>query len=473
MRWRLRYQILLPMAGVMLGTLAGVSVLNAYLSVRRVKTHIQRQLCDVADTLADSSFPLTDAVLAQTRGLSGADFVVTDTSGKILASSRDGLTPPTLQESGRHSKHITLGEAIQVGKERYFHAVIRLARRSTADAPILLHILYPEEHYRAAWRDAVTPPLWVGAAALVMVVLLAVVIASHVTRPLEQLRSQVDRIAHGDFQPMSLSRRNDEMLDLGQSINRMAAMLTRFEEEVRRNEQLRTLGQVSGGIAHQLRNAATGCRMALDLHRRECPVVEAGGTLDVAKRQLALMERYLQQFLTSRSQPSKPHAQVNLASVVENAVSLVHPAAEHVGIDLKWVAPQTPASVNGDADLLEQLVVNLLLNAVDAAVQHDEKRSQPDRGRVVVEILQPEHGRVLLEVKDSGTGPAGEIRDRMFEPLVTGKADGTGLGLSVAREVAEQHGSEIRWERRGEMTCFRVELPLFSVEREYVEVAGR
>ena len=473
MRWSLRYQILLPMAAVMFATLLGVSVLNAYLSVRRTKTHIQEQLRDVAGTLADSSFPLTDAVLRQTRGLSGADFVVTDTLGKVLSSSREGLTPPALREPPRHGQQITLGEAVRVGEKRYFHAAVRLARRPTADAPILLHILYPEERYRAAWRDAVYPPLWVGAVAVVMVVLLAVAIAAHVTRPLERLRSQVGQIARGDFQPMSLSRRNDELLDLGQSINRMAEMLARYEDEVRRSERLRTLGQVSGGVAHQLRNAATGCRLALDLHDRECKNAEDDETLDVAKRQLALMERYLQQLLASRNLPQKPHQQVNLSSVVGNAVSLVHPSAEHVGVDLKWIAPETPASVAGDADLLGQLVVNLLLNAVDAAVERDEQESRPVRGEVVVEVRRREDGRVLLEVKDSGTGPAAEIRDRMFEPLVTGKADGTGLGLSVAREIAQGHGSEIRWERREGMTCFLVELPSSSMEIERVEAAGR
>ncbi len=81
MRWPLRYQILFPFAGVMLAVVVGLSLLEAYLSARRTQHQVERQLQEVALTLADATFPLTDAVLKQTRGLSGAEFVLTDRAG--------------------------------------------------------------------------------------------------------------------------------------------------------------------------------------------------------------------------------------------------------------------------------------------------------------------------------------------------------------------------------------------------------
>src|SRR5437763_12716054 len=91
MRWPLRIQILLPLAMLMLFTLAGVSALNAYLSARLIRQHIQQQLSDVVRTLNESGFPLTDAVLSQMRGLSGAEYVLTDSSGALLSASRRDL----------------------------------------------------------------------------------------------------------------------------------------------------------------------------------------------------------------------------------------------------------------------------------------------------------------------------------------------------------------------------------------------
>jgi len=454
MRWPLRNQIIGPMALVMLGTLAGASVLNAWLSARRVRAQIERQLRDVTHTLAESGFILTDSVLRQMQGLSGAEYVWTDGSNAILTSSkgRDILSQLPHQEPTDQWNQLTLGDAIRIDDGRYFHATVRMRRRGVPSQDGVLHILYPEQTYRDAWLGAVFPQLIVGGVALVLVVVLAVVVASRVTRPLARLRGQVEHIAEGDFQPLSLPGRDDEVLDLARSINRMADMLARYEDEVRTNERLRTLGQLGSGMAHQMRNSVTGCRMALDLHRRECSSEGDSESLDVAVRQLALMEKYLQRFLSLGHTPPKPHEQVDLTQLIEDVLPLVRPAAQHVGVEVQWAGPDEPCIIQGDADALEQLAINLLLNAIEAATRADEQR-------VSVNVCPSSAGGFAMEILDSGEGPAPEIQDILFDPFVTNKADGTGLGLAVALEIAEQHGGRIRWERREEMTCFSVELP--------------
>ena len=90
------------------------------------------------------------------------------------------------------------------------------------------------QHWREARNEAVFSPLAVGAGAILLVGLLSAIVAGRVTRPIAQLRSQVERISQGDFTPLPLAPRNDEIRDLGASINRMAEMLARYEEQVRR-----------------------------------------------------------------------------------------------------------------------------------------------------------------------------------------------------------------------------------------------
>jgi nitrogen-specific signal transduction histidine kinase len=88
-----------------------------------------------------------------------------------------------------------------------------------------------------------------------------------------------------------------------------------------------------------------------------------------------------------------------------------------------------------------------------------EEESDGVRGRDLHSALRTPHSALLLEVLDSGPGPPAEIAAKLFEPFVTGKAEGVGLGLAVARQVVESHGGRISWDREGGRTRFWVELP--------------
>jgi signal transduction histidine kinase len=472
MRWPLRLQIMLPMSLVMLVLLAGVSVLNAYLSVQRTKSQIQQQLSDVARTLTDSSFPLTDAVLVRMKGLSGADFLLADRQGAAIAASRAEPAWRALAGQLRTdaAEEISLAVPTSVGDGRFYHAVMQLRPPHTGNQPLLLHILYPEHTYTEALRQAVFPPLIVGGGALLLVMLIGIVVASRVTHPLRQLGTQVHKIAQGDFRAVPLPRRDDEVRDLAVSVNEMAQMLTRYEDSVRRNEQLRTVDQLGAGIAHQMRNAATGCRMALDLHRRECSASEESETIDVATRQLSLMEKYLRRFLTIGRKEQRPAAQVNLTELIDNVLPLVRPAAAHVGVQLQWQPPRSSVDVHGNAEDLEQVIVNLLLNAIEAAAQNASPTSPAHVG---IAVDPTDSQQVLVRITDSGAGPAQHVRDEIFEPLVTEKPDGTGLGLPVAREILAQHGGTISWQRDGDTTCFYLSLPRQQPEPTHVETVSR
>ena len=237
-----------------------------------------------------------------------------------------------------------------------------------------LVVLYPEDRSSAVMRQAAFPALMAGVVAMVAVVLVSTVLAHRFVQPIRQLGDRAAAIARGDFQPVAVSRHDDEIRDLAVSINRMSEQLGQYEVQVRRHEQLRTLDRLGAGMAHQLRNAATGGRMAIELHRRQCVAGPADESLEVALRQLRLMESYLQRFMAlGRDQP-KAAENVCLATVVEDALSLVRPACVHAGIDLEFVPPARPFRVRGDPEALRQLTVNLALNAVEATGRQNGSR---------------------------------------------------------------------------------------------------
>jgi len=475
MRWPLRYQILFPMVGIMVCAIVGVTILQIWLATNQIKLQVRDQYRQIARTLNDATFPLTVAVLNQTKGLSGADFILVGADEKMISSTRDDFMPAPVTGEPPGWDELRISDLIETGDAHFFHAVVKLQQRVPGSGVRYLHIYYPVKEYREAIANAVYPSLIAGSIALIVVAVLATVIAARVTRPLHRLDRKVVQIARGDFQPMLLPRRDDEIRDLSISINQMAELLGDYEDEIKRSERLKTLGQLRGAIAHQLRNAVTGCRIALDLYLRKSPDYQQDETLQVANRQLGMIEQYLQSFLENKGGHFSNFETVNLNELLDRVISLVEPTARHVGVDLKQEVEGETLIVQGDAENLEQLISNLTLNAIEAAVavQSDGNSPADSAGEVCVRLFSSGPESVTLEVTDTGPGPESSIVNKMFEPLVTAKRDGTGLGLFVAREIVQNHQGQIRWERQDQRTCFIVELPLVQLENACVKTTDR
>jgi signal transduction histidine kinase len=453
------------MAAIMLLTVVVLGGVGALLSVRATKAHIAAQIEGVAQILKESNFPLTDAVLRQMKALSGAEMAVIDRRGGIISSSGSAREFAAMIAAvpREHGQPFELGDRLWRRNEGYFHTVVTLDGRRGDDRAATLHIFYPQEDYRRAWQHAIYPSLAFIILALPIVMLLSGFTASRIGRRMSRLQGQVDRIARGHFEQLALSERDDEIRALGQAVNRMAVMLARYEDDVRRTERMRTLAHLGGGIAHQLRNSATGCAIALDLHAEECPIAGNCDSLDVAKRQLRLMEEYIQRFLQlGKPADTAGKESIDLASLVDDLLPLVQPAARHVHVRIDWQRPHGRFVVAGDTAALSQLLINLFVNAIEAAEQGAVRCGTP--GRVVIMLLRSNSNRLTLIVSDSGPGPPKNVADELFEPFVTAKTDGVGLGLSVARDVARRHGGQIDWQRTGEMTQFTVELPCEKME---------
>ncbi|HVX64362.1 MAG TPA: ATP-binding protein [Pirellulales bacterium] len=464
MRWPIRYQILLPLAGIMLAAVLGVSVLSAYLAAQRAEDEIDEQMRRVARTLLDSSlgFPLNDVVLRQMAGLSGAEFALADRSGRVVASSRKwGANLPMTAAPVQRWEDLQLGQPAELDHNRYFLAALSIRGRGAQPEPLVLYIFYPEKHWRESRRAAAFPPLAIGGIALTLFTLLAALIAARLSRPIHQLRSQVARLGQGDFRTWPLPRRNDELRDLAGGINWLAEQLAEMRRAIQRSERLSLLGQLSGGLAHDLRNDVTGARMAVQLHRRSCRQGD-DESLDVALRQLALTEEHLQRFLAAGQPEQLKRVDCRIEEVIDTAVQLVEPACRHRKVELtvaageEAVAGDSPRRrLEADPEQLRHLLMNLILNAVEAA---------GPGGWVRVEWGDEADGCCHVRVLDSGAGPPAEFIERLFEPFSTTKPEGVGLGLTVARQVAESHGGRLEFSRRLGATCFELTLPTVGEE---------
>jgi signal transduction histidine kinase len=455
MRWSLYWQLLVPMITVLVLAIGLASLTSAYLGISSVRQLQEDQLRRAVDTLSRATFPLTQPVLQSIRSLTGAEYVVLSADNRVqsatlnpgeevLTSLRDLHGPAALDDLSQQP-------LVRVGRQQYFAARIPIQRRAGGEGQSVL-VLVPQSGPWSDARQAAWPPLIAGSVALVVSLLMTAAIARRILRPVRRLGDQAEQIAAGDFRPVPLPKPNDEIRDLSESINRMAARLEAHTEHVRRSERLRALDLLSSGLAHQLRNSIMGARIAIELHRRHCPAAE-DESIGVSLSQLTLMESYLQRFLALGKADPGTRSPVELGAFLDELLELVRPACRHAGIRLELAAAETRVWVEADPELMRQMLTNLLLNALEAA------RTRGAAGQVCVQYGNAD-GEAFIRVGDSGAGPAEQLRDSMFEPFVSDKPDGTGLGLAVARQIAVRHRGAIDWRRIDDMTWFTVRLPV-------------
>jgi signal transduction histidine kinase/ActR/RegA family two-component response regulator len=235
------------------------------------------------------------------------------------------------------------------------------------------------------------------------------------------------------------------------------------------SQKMEALGTLTGGIAHDFNNLLTiingYTELALSEKTEDDPnYSDLRKVLQTGRKGAELVERLM---ALSRKSGSSPQP-LELNSVVENSVALMKRAFRKM-IEIETVPEKDLAMVNADPTQIEQLLMNLCVNAQDA---------MPEGGRLGIETRNVEVDEnycrshpgakpgphVLIEVWDSGTGMNKETMDRMFDPFFTTKGwdfrKGTGLGLSVARGIVEQHGGWITCQSElGKGTIFRIYVP--------------
>jgi signal transduction histidine kinase len=450
LRWPIRYQIFVPFAALVLLAVASIALTTAVLAARRSAEERIDQLHRVVSTLADAGFPFTQNVLGTMRGLSGAEFVALDEKGQVVTSTFDRpLTradlPQRLPASGP-PKRLEEFETVSFAGSAYFAAVLP-GNRPTGVASLL--ILYPQQNLNRARWDAAWPPLAVGLATTLLMLAISAWLAGRLSRRIESVRALFGRIADGQFAHVEARRPVDEVYDLVRSANRLSDQLTTMRDRIARTERLRLLAQLAGGLAHQLRNAVTGARMAIQLHQRRCVSRQRDESLDVALRQLVLTEEYVRGLLSLGQLESVPPTPGRLSTIIAEIERLILPAARHAHV--AWTCETIPTESDAEvknAQSVRAALLNVVLNAIEAAGNGGRVRLWMDR--------TGDHLRV--NVADTGSGPSDVVRDNMFEPFVTSKPEGVGLGLALSQAAAAEHGGLVTWARVGGETVFTMSL---------------
>jgi two-component system, NtrC family, sensor histidine kinase HydH len=265
----------------------------------------------------------------------------------------------------------------------------------------------------------------------------------------------------GDGDLQSLDR---EMQSIVRKVEEVAERAQRHQRELLRADQLAAVGQLAAGVAHEIRNPLTGIKMLVEAALRpRNPTPLNAEDLRIIHGEVARLEQTVQGFLDFARLPAPQRCRCDLRDLATQARDLVRGRAQQQGVEVNLHGLEQPAVGFVDRGQMSTVLVNLLLNALDA---------MPQGGRIDVELTAEGSGAVRLAVSDTGAGIPAELADRLFTPFATTKPTGTGLGLSISRRILEEHGGRITASNRPEGgACFLITLPPPS-EENYADLAG-
>jgi signal transduction histidine kinase len=276
-----------------------------------------------------------------------------------------------------------------------------------------------------------------------------------VAQRLDQDVTSLKVVAGGDIQNL-----DQQLTHVVRRVEEVVARLQQHQHELFRAEQLFAVGQLAASVAHEVRNPLAGIKLLVESalrSRNHKPLTLED--LEVIHREVARLEQTIQGFLNFARLPTPKCSLNDMRDVVSQAIELVRARARQQHVELAIDAPEGAVPAFVDPAQLSTVLVNLLLNALDA---------MPQGGRIEVDLTMEPDAGVRLSVSDTGSGIAPQVAERLFTPFTTTKPTGTGLGLSISGRILKEHGGSLSARNRTEGgACFVLSLP--PPPRETVE----
>ena len=306
---------------------------------------------------------------------------------------------------------------------------------------------------------------WILLAALGFAILLCFVLLSVllvlVERPLEELMDTIERVRHGDLSTrVGFAKRDDDIGRLGRQFNEMVEQLNesrrKLEEfhqrEMARAQHLATLGELAAGLAHEIRNPLAGIAGVVEVMSKDLPANSPSRAVmgDVQKEIRHIQDILNDLLFYARPRPPAFHPS-DLNATIEQAVMLARQQVRNKPVQILFTANSSLPLVDHDPALIQQVVLNLLLNGIQAIF---------GAGKVEVTAAR-EQDQAIVEVADTGRGIPADALPKIFKPFFTTRSEGTGLGLSLANGIVQSHGGRIEVSSApGKGSQFQIWLPV-------------
>lgn len=387
--------------------------------------------------------PVSKPLLERIKPLFEGQIVLTDAGNRAtystLESAETERTRPMLKAPGKDTPAITR-EA--VGVKEYFVVADRLPKTGGN-----VYVVFEAEKVGSAPEEPATAVIIIAAGALAAVLGLGVWIARTITRPIEELARRAGEIRGGELDRPVDVKGGGEIGALAGAFNGMLAGIRAYQERLVESEKLAALGQIAAGIAHEIRNPLNSISMNVQ-------VMEKEGQLDresirIIRNEVERLKIVIEELLDFARSPAGEAGPCDVNEIVGEMVGLMERQLSHCGIAVESECRAT-RRVTADANRLKQVMMNLLINAMQA---------MPSGGKIWVRTEDVAEGRVRCSVRDSGKGVPEALREKIFQPFFTTREGGSGLGLAICRRIIEEYGGKMDFASDDTGSAFWFELP--------------
>lgn len=364
----------------------------------------------------------------------------------------EGKEPQQFLLSGEKGTELQLLQRRQDGVSRYTRSLggVEMHRVSALIAQSRRHI--EEARARDLRRGFLYTLLIIGAAAGVVTIVVLVFFAYRISRPVQKLTDALQRFAAGDMHVRVQSQSRDEIGGALEAFNEMAGQLQQSRERLIMLTRLSSWQALGRKMAHEVKNSLTPIRLTVEEMAARQSNTKDSAFFDQAAAiivdEVTRLEKRVRAFSDLAAEPPVHVVEIDINPVVEERAGFLRAAHPEVIYNLRLDCKHPRATA--DEDLLRGVLTNLLENAAEAA----------GAGGVVLVSTVCEQGRVWIEVHDSGPGLSLHAKETLFQPTISFKKAGMGLGLSIARKSALLSGGDIEL-ITGELggAAFRVSLP--------------
>lgn len=292
-------------------------------------------------------------------------------------------------------------------------------------------------------------------------------ITAKMVKPIEQLTLAAKRIEEGDLQHRVKINREDEIGSLALAFDQMAERLAKREKELkesqavlRRADRLSSLGLLTAGLAHEIRNPLVAIRTFTQLLPERYEDAEfREGFQGLALKEVDRICGLINDLL-SFARPSKPNVKPeNINDVVDNIARILETQAKEKSVEIVRRFSHDLPKVWIDREQMKQVFMNVILNAIQAmqdggSIVIATSLSARNDGELIREYVQ-------IEIRDTGVGIPEENLEHIFDPFFTSKDEGSGLGLAVSHQIVQEHGGFMTVESQlGKGTAFFVHVPI-------------
>jgi signal transduction histidine kinase len=449
-RLKIHYQIVIPFILVSFAGILATSFISYSLLSRSLEARLRDQTERAARMIAESGFLLNRPVLERFKAVLNADIVGYARDGSVIGSTlgpgqRDLLDAVLAAPSAAARSTGFALEDVEVAGRPYrvgYHPL-----RTPAGGNVAL--ITDATDAAAATAAIGRTLLLVSAATLILSALVSQLVVKRVSRRLLELTAFARRFGEGDRSAFP-SGGGDEIGQLAGAFGDMARQLHASEERLLQSEKLAVAGMLAARVAHDVRNPLSSIKMQAQLLRpRLDGTAAAQESLQAILREIDQVE-WVVKGLLELARPGELITRPALVNeVVEEVVRQVTAQFRHRKIAIETQYGEVPA-LPLDADRFKQALLNLLINGAEA---------MPSGGRIHVETAA-DAGAVRVDICDDGPGIDPAIRPRLFDPFMTTKRDGVGLGLVNTKSIVERHGGSIELlGREPHGTCARITLP--------------